>query len=85
MFLDACMVVVSMWAAYALRFGSFDVDIAHLAWHFILLTPLTVLMFTGLGIYRWVVRTSTFGLYLQLLKGACVFSGVAGNVLPHAS
>ena len=70
MLLDACMVVVSLWAAYALRFGSFDVDIAHLVYHFAFLTPLTVLMFTGLGIYRWVVRTSTFGLYLQVLKGA---------------
>ncbi|MGQ7846342.1 polysaccharide biosynthesis protein [Granulosicoccus sp. 3-233] len=74
MLLDAFMVIVSLWAAYALRFGSFDVDIAHLSWHFILLTPLTVLIFTGLGIYRWVVRTSTFGLYLQLLKGACASS-----------
>ena len=72
--LDACMVIVSLWAAYALRFGSFDVEIAHLAYHFLLLTPLTVLIFTGLGIYRWVVRTSTFGLYLQVLKGALASS-----------
>lgn len=71
---DACMVVVSLWAAYVLRLGSFNVDIGHLGYHFLLLTPLTVIIFAGLGIYRWVVRSSTFGLFLQVLKGAVASS-----------
>lgn len=74
MFVDACLVIASLWAAYVLRFGSIKVDVDHLGTHVMLLVPATVLIFTGLGIYRWVVRTSTFGLFLQILKGAALSS-----------
>ncbi len=67
-FIDAILVVVSLWAAHTLRVGA--ADAGHLLYQFLLLPPLTILVFTGLGVYRWVVRLSTVGLLYQVLKGA---------------
>ncbi|ASJ74579.1 polysaccharide biosynthesis protein [Granulosicoccus antarcticus] len=68
MSIDACMVIVSLSAAYALRVG--ELNVVHFSYQFLLLLPLTVLVFMGLGIYRWIVRSSTLGLFYQVVKGA---------------
>ena len=77
---DSCTVVFSLWAAYALRIGAAEVNGLHLLYHFLLLPPITILIFTSLGIYRWIVRSSTFGLFLQVAKGV-VGSSVALLIL----
>ena len=73
--IDSVLVVFSLWAALSLRFGVFFVDFESVAHLFIVLPPVTILIFTSLGIYRWIVRSSTSRLYTQLLKGAAC-SGV---------
>lgn len=78
---DCGLVVFALWAAYALRFGTIDVDVRHLAMHFLLLPPITVFVFAGLGVYRWIVRSSTFGLFLQAAKGVLISTALLLGLL----
>ena len=62
----------SLWIAYSLRYGDLFSDFRN-TWYLFLLTPaVTVLAFAGLGVYRWVVRSSNHRLFKQLLKGSFV-------------
>lgn len=72
---DFLLVVSCLWTAYSLRFGELFRDFAS-TWHLFALMPLaTVLIFAGLGIYRWVVRSSNRRLFYQLGK-ACVLAAL---------
>ena len=73
---DSVLVVCALWLAYSLRHGEAFSDFKA-TWHLFLLMPvLTVLIFTSLGIYRWVVRSTSRRLFRQLIKG-CIVSSLA--------
>ena len=73
---DSLVVVLSLWGAYSLRLGYIFTDF-QAAWHLFLLMPiLSVGLFSGLGIYRWVIRSANTILFRQLAKG-CILSGFA--------
>ena len=73
---DSIAVVLCLWAAYSLRLGYFFTDF-QAVWHLFLLMPIiTTGLFSGLGIYRWVVRSANTILFRQLTKG-CIVSGLA--------
>jgi len=83
--LDALVVVAALWLAYTLRLGYFYAGF-YASWYLFLLTPLvTVSLFAGLGVYRWVVRSSNMRLLYQLAKG-CIGSAlvllIAMNLFP---
>jgi len=67
---DTVLCIFSLWLAHSLRQGEIFTDFAN-TWYFFLLVPLvTVLLFTSLGIYRWVVRSSNRSLFQQLIKAS---------------
>ncbi|MEE9320658.1 MAG: nucleoside-diphosphate sugar epimerase/dehydratase [Granulosicoccus sp.] len=83
--LDGLVVATALWLAYTLRFGYFYTGFGA-SWFLFLLMPLiTVSLFAGLGIYRWVVRSSNMRLLYQLAKG-CIGSAlvllIAMNLFP---
>ena len=55
---DVFVCVISLWAAYSLRLGEPFSDFQASWMYFIGLPLLTIPFFSGLGIYRWVVRSS---------------------------
>jgi len=74
MFVDASLVMVSLWCAYSLRHGQPFSDFFH-TWHiFLLLTVITVASLHVLGVYRWVVRSSNHRLFKKLAVGCGVSS-----------
>jgi len=70
--IDSTLVMVSLWAAYSLRYGMPFSDFRSTWYLFVVLPIATVLVFMALGIYRWVVRSSNHKLFRQLLKGCIV-------------
>ncbi|MDO6462226.1 nucleoside-diphosphate sugar epimerase/dehydratase [Granulosicoccaceae sp. 1_MG-2023] len=72
--LDGALVALCLWGAYSLRLSRPYDDLADIAWLMLLLPPLTVFVFAGLGVYRWVVRTSSARMFEQLFKGVLVSS-----------
>ncbi len=79
--IDGALVAICIWVAFSLRLGqpySYLDSIAHLM---ILLPPLTVFIFAGLGIYRWVVRSSSSRQFEQIIKGAIASSIVLLTML----
>ena len=68
---DFFLAGASLWFAYSLRHGYLFSDFKHSWYLFLLLPAITVLAFAGLGVYRWVVRSSNHRLFKQLLKGSC--------------
>ncbi|MCB1757208.1 MAG: polysaccharide biosynthesis protein [Gammaproteobacteria bacterium] len=79
--IDGGISAFSIWAAYSLRLGLPYTDLNNI-WHLLLLMPaITVLTFAALGIYRWVVRTSTGRELEQIVKGAIISSTVLLIVL----
>jgi len=73
---DLIIVAAALWVAYTLRLGELFSDFESTAHLFVLLPLLTVTVFAGLGIYRWVVRSTNRRLFRQLVKG-CIVSCVA--------
>ncbi len=72
---DMSMAALCLWLAYTLRHGMLFSDFRS-TWHlFVGLPVLTAIIFSGLGVYRWVIRSSNQRLYKQLVKG-CLFSSV---------
>lgn len=72
--IDAGFVAFCVWAAFSLRLGQPYTNLANI-WHLmLLLPPVTVFIFAGLGVYRWVVRASSSREYEQLIKGSLVSS-----------
>ena len=77
---DSSLAVVCLWTAYSLRHGMPFSDFKT-TWHFFVLLPaITVFVFAGLGVYRWVIRTANQRLFRQLFKGSCL-SAIALLVL----
>jgi len=73
---DGFLTIFCLWLAYSLRHGIPFSDFRS-TWHLFLLLPLvTVTLFGALGIYRWVVRSSSMRLFRQIGKGA-ILSGFA--------
>lgn len=73
--IDGLVVAAALWLAYTLRLGYFYTGF-EASWYLFLLMPLvTVSLFAGLGIYRWVVRSSNMRLLHQLAKG-CIGSAL---------
>lgn len=69
---DSGLAVICLWAAYSLRHGMPFSDFKT-TWHFFVLLPaITVFVFAGLGVYRWVIRTANQRLFRQLFKGSCL-------------
>jgi len=76
MAMDAGLTMLALWIAYSLRHGLAFSDF-RATWHvFLILPTVTVLLFASLGIYRWVVRSSTVRLFRQIGKGV-LLSGLA--------
>ncbi len=69
---DMALVAFSVWAAYALRLSVWTIDLKSTWYLFAALPVLTAVTFTVLGIYRWVVRSSTFRFTTQILKGVAI-------------
>lgn len=79
--IDAGLVAFCVWAAFSLRLGQPYTNLTNI-WHLmLLLPPITVFIFAGLGVYRWVVRASSSREYEQLLKGGLVSSMILLLVL----
>ena len=69
---DFSLAALSLWIAYSLRHGTLFSDFRH-TWYLFLLVPVvTVVAFSGLGVYRWVVKSSNHRLFSQLFKGSCI-------------
>ncbi|MDC0434879.1 polysaccharide biosynthesis protein [bacterium] len=69
---DFFLAGMSLWFAYSLRHGIAFSDFKHTWYLFLLLPAITVLTFGGLGVYRWVVRSSNHRMFKQILKGSCM-------------
>ena len=69
---DSVVAVACLWLAYSIRLGQPFSDFRSTWYLFALMPAATVLVFTGFGIYRWVVRSSNVRLFRQLAKGAAV-------------
>ena len=72
MLADCVLVMFSLWVAYSLRHGELFSDFRHTWYLFVLLPFVTVLIFGGFGIYRWVIRSISKRLFKQLLKGSSI-------------
>jgi len=72
--IDASMVTFCLWSAFSLRLGEPYSDFLNIAHLLVLLPPITVLIFGGLGVYRWIVRASSRRQFEQLVKGAILSS-----------
>jgi len=71
---DACLAGLCLWMAYTLRHGGVFSDFRSTWYLFLLLPVSTVALFSGLGIYRWVIRSINHRLFKQLLKGTILSS-----------
>ncbi len=79
--IDAGIVAFCVWAAFSLRLGQPYTNLNNI-WHLmLLLPPVTVFLFAGLGVYRWVVRASSSREYEQLIKGGLASSMILLSVL----
>ena len=77
---DATLAIVSLWLAYTLRHGLPFSDFRHTWYLFLLMPALTVAVFSGLGVYRWVIRSTNQRLFKQIIKGS-ILSGALLVVL----
>jgi len=79
--IDSVAAVTALWLAYSLRHGELFIDF-RTTWYLFLLVPMvTVLVFAGLGIYRWVVRSANYRLLRQLAKGCLLASATVLIIL----
>ena len=69
---DFLLAGVSLWFAYILRHAHAFTDLQHTWYQFLVLPAVTVLVFGYLGVYRWIVRSSNYRLFKQLLKGTSI-------------
>ena len=72
---DGLISVLALWLAYSLRLDHPFSDF-YANWYVFLLMPfITVLVFGGFGVYRWVIRSTNQRLCRQLLK-CCLISSL---------
>lgn len=74
MAVDSLMVMLSLWGAYSLRHGVVFLAFEHNWYLYIILPIVSVGIFSALGVYRWVIRSSNQRLSKQLLKGSILAS-----------
>jgi len=74
--IDFILAVSCLWIAYSLRFGLPFLEFKSTWYVFLYVPPLTVAIFAGFGVYRWVVRSTNARLTKQIAKGA-VFASLA--------
>lgn len=67
---DMILVSVCLWLAYSVRHGELFSDFRATWYLFLGLPVVTALLFGGLGVFRWVIRSSNQRLYKQLIKGS---------------
>lgn len=71
---DTTIVLLALWLAYSLRFREWFTHFDQV-WHVFLVLPVIVLIISlSLGIYQWVVRSSTSRLYFQIIKAGVISS-----------
>jgi FlaA1/EpsC-like NDP-sugar epimerase len=76
MLVDSVTVMFSLWGAYSLSHGEAYLAFEHNWYLYILLPIASVAIFSVLGVYRWVIRSTNQRLFKQLLKGS-VLAGFA--------
>ena len=69
---DATMAVLALWLAYSLRYGVAFTDFKNTWYLFVAVAFLIVLVNSGLGVYRWVVRSTNLRLFRQLVKASAL-------------
>jgi len=73
---DSIACLFSLWIAYSLRFGE-TYNPVNEAWPILIFLPIiTLIICISLGIYRWVIRSSTKVLTLQIIKASVISSFV---------
>ena len=70
MLADSAVVIFSLWGAYSLRHGEPFIAFENNWYLYILLPIVSVALFSSLGVYRWVIRSTNQRLFKQLLKGS---------------
>lgn len=70
MFADASIAILALWLAYSLRHGMPFSDFRHTWYLFIIMPALVCIIYAGLGIYHWVVRSTNRHLFSQLGKAS---------------
>lgn len=71
---DGAVAMLALWLAFSLRHGIAFSDF-RTTWYLFLTVPvITVLMCTGLGVYRWVIRSTNLRLFRQIVKAAALSS-----------
>lgn len=71
---DAIMVILSLWGAYSLRHGAAYFAFEHNWYLYVILPVVSVGIFSALGVYRWVIRSTNQRLSKQLMKGSILSS-----------
>lgn len=65
---DGSVAMLALWLAYTMRHGLAFSDFRSTWYLFLAIPVITVLMCTGLGVYRWVIRSTNFRLFRQIVK-----------------
>ena len=71
---DGAVAVLALWLAYTMRHGLPFSDFRSTWYLFLAIPAITVLMCAGLGVYRWVIRSTNFRLFRQILKASALTS-----------
>lgn len=74
MAVDSLMVMLSLWGAYSLRHGVLFMAFEHNWYLYVILPVVSVGIFSALGVYRWIIRSSNQRLSKQLMKGSILSS-----------
>lgn len=90
---DLFLLPLALLSAIALRLGTFDIDVSHYKWLFLILPIVTVPIFVNLGLYRSVVRymddkiitTIFYGVSLSVFVLAAVLFAVRLEGVPRSS
>ncbi len=72
MFADSAIAILALWLAYSLRHGMPFSDFYHTWYLFIIMPAMVCIIYAGLGIYHWVVRSTNRHLFAQLAKASVV-------------
>ena len=71
---DGAVAMLALWLAYTLRLGVPFSDFRSTWYLFAAISVVTVLMCIGLGVYRWVIRSTNLRLFRQIVKASVLTS-----------
>lgn len=71
---DGVVAMLALWLAYTMRHGLAFSDFRSTWYLFLAISIVTVLMCTGLGVYRWVIRSTNTRLFRQMVKASLLTS-----------